>query len=246
MPAGGRLVIETGNVVVADSEIGGATKLPPGDYVRLSISDSGVGMSSDVLQKAFEPFFTTKQPGKGTGLGLSTIYGFVEQANGTVTIYSEVGRGTTVNIYLPRVDQPADERPADSQPRAVPMARGERVLLVEDNAGVRLATRGQLEVLGYVVTDAANGPAALEILKSGRAFDIVFSDVVMEGGMSGFDVVKWVRTNVPSAKVLLASGYPDEVLRAQEPGSAHIEILRKPYSREELGFALRSALDRRG
>lgn len=244
MPAGGRLVIETSNTTINDPTVAMATKLTPGAYVQLSISDTGVGMSNAVLQKAFEPFFTTKEPGKGTGLGLSTIYGFVQQAGGAVTIYSEEGIGTTVNIYLPRAEQVAAEEPIAASPAAVtPMSAGERVLLVEDNPDVRMVARSQLELLGYKTIEAVNGPAAIEILNSGEPVDIVFSDVVMSGGMSGFDVVNWLREHRPNCRFLLASGYPDEVLRLQGASSRHIEILRKPYSRHELAVALRQALD---
>ena len=244
MPNGGKLVIETSNVTIGESEIGGETKLPPGDYVRFAMSDTGTGMSADVLQKALEPFFTTKEPGKGTGLGLSTIYGFVRQANGAIAIYSEIGRGTTVNLYLPRADQSGARSSQNAKIADVPAPAGTRVLLVEDNAGVRQVTRSQLEILDCAVTEASTGPAAIEILKSGRSFDIIFSDVVMAGGMSGFDVARWVRGNVAGGKILLASGYPDEVLRTQGQGDAEIEILRKPYSRAELAQALRRTLER--
>ncbi len=244
MPAGGRLVIETSNITIADETVAAATKLVPGAYVRLSISDTGFGMSNAVLQKAFEPFFTTKEPGKGTGLGLSTIYGFVQQAGGAVTIYSEQGTGTTVNIYLPRAEQVSAEEPAAASPAAVtPMSAGERVLLVEDNPDVRMVAHSQLELLGYKIIEASNGPAAIEILNGGEPVDIVFSDVVMSGGMSGFDVVNWLRAHRPDCRFLLASGYPDEVLRLQGVNNKHLEILRKPYSRHELAVALRQVLD---
>ena len=243
MPKGGRLIIETTNVSVDDGRVGTVNKLIAGDYVRLSVSDTGSGMTPDVLRHAFEPFFTTKQPGKGTGLGLSTIYGFAQELGGTVTIYSEIGQGTTVSVYVPRSDgQQADSR-RDRPGDLVPASGGETVLLVEDNADVRSVTRSRLAGLGYSVIDAESGPAALEVLRSGTVINVVFSDVVMAGGMSGFDVAQWVRSNRPELKMLLTSGYADEVLRAQDRQLAGLKILRKPYSRGALAQAIRQTLD---
>ena len=243
MPNGGKLIIETANITVEADEVGGESKLPAGDYVRLSVSDTGVGMGPEILQKAFEPFFTTKEPGKGTGLGLSTIYGFVQQANGALTMYSEIGRGTTVNLYLPQAERRQGGTGSKPNDDVLPLSAGERVLLVEDNPEVREVTRSQLEALGYIVVETSSGPAALDVLKDGQAVDVVFSDVVMAGGMSGFDVARWVQTHAAAKKVLLASGYPDEVLRTEDTSSLRIEILRKPYSRAELARALRRTLD---
>ena len=242
MPNGGKLIIQTSNSTLDDGEIASDGRLPAGDYVRLSISDTGVGMAPEVLQKAFEPFFTTKEPGKGTGLGLSTVYGFAQHARGAATIYSEVGRGTTVNLYLPRADQLGTGMGRSAMTAGVPNVAGTSVLLVEDNPDVRQVTKGQLELLGCHVTDVASGPAAIDVLSSGRSFRVVLSDVVMAGGMSGFDVVRWVRSHAPDSAVLLASGYPDEVLRQQKPDDSDFDILRKPYSRSELARALRRVL----
>ena len=162
MPDGGKLVIETKNVRL-DEERRGQRKsaCTPGDYVRLSVSDTGVGMSPEVLARVFEPFFTTKEPGKGTGLGLSVIYGFVKQSGGHVTIYSEVGKGTTVNIYLPRA-MAADGRSQAGRRRSRCCGRrdGETVLLVEDNAEVRTVTARRLLHLGYTVIEAENAAAS--------------------------------------------------------------------------------------
>ncbi len=242
MPKGGKLIIETANVAFdgADSEFG--FKINAGDYVRLSVSDTGTGMPVNVLRHAFEPFFTTKEPGKGTGLGLSTIYGFVQQVNGTVTIYSEVGQGTTVNLYLPRAvgDSEAAAKPKTAS--NVPMASGERILLVEDNPDVRAVATEQLHALGYTVTAAASGPEALQNLTAER-FDLVFSDVVMAGGMSGFDVARWVAAHAPGLPVVLTSGYPDGVLGAAVQDNTRPFLLRKPFSRDELARSIRHAID---
>jgi len=242
MPKGGRLLIETANVTAEQGQIGTIDRLPAGDYVRLSVSDTGTGMTGDVLAHAFEPFFTTKQPGRGTGLGLSTIYGFVRQSDGTATIYSEPDLGTTVTLYLPRTD---DDAPAVPELRDdhVPLARGETLLLVEDNAEVREVTRQRLEILGYRVLEASNGATALATLAIGTQVHIVFSDVVMAGGLSGFDVAREVRQRWPTTRILLTSGYPDDILRGQSTEMQDLRILRKPYNRLELAKALRDVLD---
>jgi CheY-like chemotaxis protein len=200
-------------------------------------------MSSEVLEKAFEPFYTTKSPGKGTGLGLSTIYGFVRQLGGGVTIYSEVGHGSTINVYIPAAEGQAAGPSGEEQTANVPVSLGELILLVEDNDEVREVTKQRLVQLGYEVLEAASGQAAVDILEAGHNADLVFSDVVMPGGMSGFDVVRWVRSNVPAIKVLLSSGFADEVVRDQDRPLADIKILRKPYNRSALAHALRRALD---
>jgi CheY-like chemotaxis protein len=196
-----------------------------------------------VLQHAIEPFFTTKQPGKGTGLGLSTVYGFTQELGGTVTIYSELGHGTTVSVYLPRSDSQHAPPTRDRASEVVPLSAGEVVLLVEDNAEVRRVTASRLFELGYRVIDVDSGPAALEVLKSDQAVDVVFSDIVMAGGMSGFDVAQWVQMHRSELRLLLTSGYADEALRVQERPAAGLKILRKPYNRSELARAIRSTID---
>ena len=242
MPKGGRLIIETANVTAEDDEIGLIDRLKAGCYVRLSVSDSGSGMAPEVLARAFEPFFTTKQPGRGTGLGLSTIYGFAQQSGGTATVYSEAGLGTTVNLYLPRVDETA---PAPFAVRGTesPAARGETILIVEDNAAVRDVAHQRLAALGYTVVEAENGVAAIGALEGGLAADLVFSDVVMTGGLTGFDVARIVRSRWPHIRILLTSGYPDDLLREQGGALQDLRILRKPHSRSELAITLREVLE---
>jgi CheY-like chemotaxis protein len=242
MPKGGKLIIETDNVSL-DAEGASRRSLPPGDYVSLAITDTGVGMPAEVLARAFEPFFTTKAPGKGTGLGLSGVYGLVRQLGGAIAIESEVGVGTSLSILLPRVDGLVAEAGSGPERESIPVSGGEKVLLVEDNIGVRQVTRTRLEDLGYVVTEAAGGADAIEILSSGQAVDIVFSDVVMPGGLSGFDVCRWVREHRPSTRLLLTSGFAEKALEEQAEPVGEVEILRKPYDRGELARALRRALD---
>lgn len=243
MPRGGRLVIETANVTADAGQIGAIEKLPAGAYVRLSVSDSGTGMSPDVLRHAFEPFFTTKPTGKGTGLGLSTIYGFAEQSGGTATIYSEPGVGTTVSLYLPRV-APTDDVAAMARDTAQPpIGQGETILLVEDNAAVRAVTSERLAALNYRVVEAESGPAAIALLEQGAKADLVFSDVIMAGGLSGYDVARAVRGLRPDTPVLLTSGYPDDILRAEALEVQGLRMLRKPYNRDELARHIRETLD---
>lgn len=244
MPKGGRLVIETRNVTVDDAAAAATPELLQGSYVVLSVSDTGHGMSPEVKARAFEPFFTTKGggTGKGTGLGLATIYGFVKQSGGHATITSEIGRGTTVEVYLPAVPATSavDEQPVVKGP--LPTGHGRRILVVEDNESVRRLTRRRLEDLGYAVTDAQNAVAALEFLAANRDFDLVFTDVVMPGGMSGIDLAREVATHFPGTAVLLTTGYAEEMLHLHGgPGPAP-GLIRKPYSQAELARTVAAVL----
>jgi len=241
MPQGGKLVVETRNIEV-DTEHGDEqSELPPGQYVQLSISDTGVGMLPQVRDRAFEPFFTTKEKGRGTGLGLAMVYGFVKQSGGHVTIYSEPGLGTTINLYLPRSDalRPKAVRKRDAASDAV--AR-ETVLVVEDDDRVRQLTIKRLKLIGYQVVEASDGPAALEILKRGDAVDLVFTDLVMPGGLSGREVAGRARTLRPGVKVLLTSGYAEELVHGEDLQREHLKVLRKPYQQADLVAALREVL----
>jgi len=244
MPDGGRIIIETANVVLTETDQPAGVDLPPGDYVRVAMSDTGTGMPADVRQRAFEPFFTTKQPGKGTGLGLSTIYGFARQSGGTATLVSEMGQGTTVTILLPRLkSEPVAISRGPSAERSQ-VGRGERILLVEDSTEVRQVTRPRLEALGYQVQEAASGVDAIAFLQTGSdAVDAVLSDVVMPGGASGYDVAKHVATHSPRIRVLLTSGYADEAARVHDVSVPKPRLLRKPYSSSELARALRDVID---
>lgn len=242
MPNGGTIIIETDVATIEDQD--GEGKLALGSYVRLSVTDTGTGMPPEVLSRAFEPFFTTKRSGKGTGLGLSTVHGFAQQSGGAVTAYSEPGRGTTINLYLPRLDDKGAVRRAGAAGSELPMGRGETVLLVEDNAGVRDVARQRLDALGYRVIEAGSGPEAIKSLQDhGSEIRVLFSDVVMPGGMSGYELAEWAAANAPAVRILLASGYPDEVARGQATQRLSLRLLRKPYGRAELARALRQILD---
>jgi len=233
MPGGGNLVIETRNVAAREAGLS-----EDGDFVQISVSDSGLGMSPDVLERAFEPFFTTKEPGRGTGLGLSTVYGFAEQSGGHVSITSAPSAGTTVNIYLPRATQAIEPKAASAEP--VPLSENaEVVLVVEDNPDVRELTLQRVEGLGYVALGAETGTAAVSMLEQHPDITLVLSDIVMAGGMSGYDLARWIGAHKPEVRVLLTSGYaPDD----QKSEAADLPVLRKPYKRAELANALRDAL----
>ncbi len=241
MPNGGKLVISTSNKALGPDDVAGEAGLTPGDYVMLSVSDTGVGIPRENIARVFEPYFTTKQAGRGTGLGLSTIYGFAKQSGGHLTIYSEIGKGTSVRLYLPRA---TGENATAGRPAAVPeQAAGETVLVVEDNPAVRDVTVKRLDMLGYRVETAENGLAAVAKLQSTTKIDLVFSDVVMPGGMSGFDLASWVRANRPGVRLLLTSGFTGEVAQNGENVALRdIEVLRKPYATAELARAVREAL----
>jgi PAS domain S-box-containing protein len=239
MPNGGALIIETRNVGGAEVPF----DTPGRDYILVSVSDTGEGMPPEVQERAFEPFFSTKEPGRGTGLGLSTVYGFAEQSGGHAKIVSEMGKGTTVNLYLPRAEPNISAQ--TSEPAEVPLSEeNEVVLVVEDNADVRELTLQRVEGLGYVAREADSGPAAISILESGEHVDVVLSDIVMAGGMSGYDLARWVSDNAPAVKVVLTTGYAAEETRHDAHALGAIPILRKPYKRSELAIALSTALRR--
>ncbi len=244
MPNGGKLVLETKNLLIEDPEFAKEVGLAPGGYVRFSVSDTGQGMTPEVLNRAFEPFFTTKEAGNGTGLGLSVIYGFAKQSKGEITIYSEVGRGTTVNLYLPRArsDDAGASEPETRGPYARLSGAGEIILVVEDQPQVREVTVRRLLQLGYEVMEADSAVSAIELLRKGTSVDLIFSDVVMPGGKTGLDLAGWVREHRPSLPVVLTSGFAEDV--AQTASHApRLDILRKPYGRDELAAAIRAALD---
>ncbi|MGH6883457.1 MAG: response regulator, partial [Hypericibacter sp.] len=216
----------------------------PGDYVMLAVTDSGLGMTPDVLARAAEPFFTTKDVGKGSGLGLSMIYGFAKQSNGHLKIYSEAGHGTTVRLYLPR---PAGDAPdaVTAVPATVPAAaRSETILAVEDDAGVRSLVVSQLTGLGYQVIEAANGPQALAILETDRKVDLLFTDVVMPGGMTGKVLAERALATRPALKVLFTSGYTENTIVYHGKLDAEVHFLAKPYKLETLAQKIREALER--
>ena len=242
MPDGGRMVIQTENASIDPAAARSETGQKPGDFVRVSVTDTGIGMPPDILARAFEPFFTTKEGGRGTGLGLSTIYGFAQQSGGFAQIYSEVGEGTTVNIYLPRADVEASTIPEKTSSEVLFSERGETILVVEDSEAVRENAMQRLEGLGYAVQEASSGAEAIAMLEQGAKVALVFSDVVMTGGVSGFDLARWIDQYRPDVRILLTSGFSAEALEDRAGGDRAIRILRKPYNRHDLSIAMRQAL----
>ncbi len=247
MPSGGRLLIQTRNTHLDKDYAAREPGLQAGEYVVIEVTDDGHGMPPDVLAHAAEPFFTTKKEGKGTGLGLAMVYGFVKQSSGHMKIYSEVGRGTTIRLYLPRLSGKSKETGVSAPPPSAVQVR-ETVLVVEDNLELRRLVVGQLRDLGYRVIEAADGAQALEIANGPEEIDLVFSDVVMSGHVSGLDLVREFRRRRPGVKLLLTSGFPGAMSakeRELEPGFV-VPILTKPYRREELARQLRAVLDQTG
>ena len=245
MPKGGRLTIATGNQHLDAAYATLNPAVAPGDYAMITVSDTGTGMAPEVLASVFEPFFTTKEQGKGTGLGLSMVFGFASQSGGHVSIYSEPGLGTTIRLFLPRAPDIAESQaPMRSlSPIGLEKGLGKTVLVVEDNAAMRKAVANQLLVLNYRVLEAESAPTALVMLETEKP-DLVFSDVVMPGGMDGFDLAARVRTRWPSVRVLLTSGFSDGQWRAPADGSdLSLRLLSKPYDQEQLARAVWETLN---
>ena len=244
MPEGGSLIISTANVPLDEQYQITNPEVPPGYYVMISVTDTGEGMPPDILKKVFEPFFTTKEVGKGSGLGLSMVYGFVKQSNGHVSIYSEPKLGTTVRIYLPSNIQKADgevkiHRHDDEQ---VPGGR-ETILIAEDDDFVRTFAVNCLESLGYKVISASDGHEVLSLLSQGCNPDVLFTDIVMPGGMNGLELTDQARKLRPKLKVLLTSGYALDALTSRGRLEAETAVLHKPYRKAVLAQHLRRIID---
>jgi CheY-like chemotaxis protein len=241
MPKGGRLIIETARAEI-DNDYASADSITPGMYVSLVVTDTGTGMPPEVVQRAFEPFYTTKGPGAGSGLGLSMVYGFVKQSRGHIKLYSEPGVGTTVRLYLPEGAGKAE--PAGVSPAGiVPETKDERtILVVEDDLRVRRVTIRRLRELGYNVIEADSGPAALVALDRHDRIDLLFTDIVMPGGMTGVELAQEVRQRRPGLRILLTSGYaePNALTGGQLTGN--VAWLGKPYSINDLDAKLHELL----
>ncbi|WP_377829185.1 ATP-binding protein [Bradyrhizobium lupini] len=240
MQLGGRLTIEARNVSLGESDLDINGEPRPGDYVMVAVIDTGSGMTAEVASRAFEPFFTTKEVGKGTGLGLSMVYGFVRQSGGLVQMQSAPRQGSTVRLFFPRLATPPNEDA--SPPEGIVTREGsETILVVEDNDMVRTYVESELKTLGYRVITAASGPAALDLLRQSGDIDLLFTDVVMPGGMFGPELARQAIQLRPGLKVLFTSGYSQNPVSAPDAiGDAR--ILTKPFRRRDLGAMLRSAL----
>jgi PAS domain S-box-containing protein len=243
MERAGTLTIEASNVVLDAQHTLLHLDVAPGPYVLLAISDTGCGMSPEVMERAFEPFFTTKPEGRGTGLGLSMVYGFVKQTDGHIHIDSEVGRGTTIQIYLPRALQAEVVR---NEVAASPVEGGtETILVVEDDAAVRATVVEQLTELGYRVLKAHDGRSALAVIQSGLPVDLLFTDVVMPGPLRSPDLARQAKVLLPDLEVLFTSGYAENAIAHGGRLDPGVSLLSKPYRREELALKLRNQLRNR-
>lgn len=245
MPDGGDIIVSTELVELGvELDRGLGTKvdkgmvgeLPPGAYVKVAVSDTGEGMSSEVAKRALEPFFTTKEVGRGTGLGLSQVYGFITQSGGDIAIVSAEGKGTTIELYLPLIEEVPDTADVYTEQMSV-----ETVLLVEDEPDLLSAASALFQSIGYEVLSASNAPEAIEILKTSRAINILFSDIVLTLGMSGIELARMVRKDFPSIKIVLASGYPLATLHREHGEIDEFTFIHKPYRLADLAKVLRAS-----
>jgi DNA-binding response OmpR family regulator len=244
MPDGGKLLIETANAQLDEEYAALNIDVTVGDYVMLAVTDSGTGMPPEVIERAFDPFFTTKSTGKGTGLGLSMVYGFAKQSGGHVKIYSEVGHGTTIKLYLPRAAKEAGSPPIEARRQApVRAAENETILVVEDDPGLRQVAVKLIADLGYAVRQAENPKDALAILAVDEGIDLVFSDIVMPGGMTGVNLAAIVKDLYPAIRVLLTTGYSEVFIKSEDGNTQQTELISKPYRKQDLAEKIRSMLD---
>jgi len=245
MPRGGRLSIEIARVKLDVDYAQMYPNVRTGDYVLVSVTDNGEGMPPEVKQRAFEPFYTTKGVGSGTGLGLSMVYGFAKQSGGQIQLYSEEGQGTSVRIFLPATQPTVDAAAAPDGKATAPQTLpggSEKILAVEDDARVRRIAVSRLTDLGYAVVEAENGVQALAKLRENKDIALLFTDVVMPGGMTGDELAQIVRAEHPHVKVLFTSGYAEPEIAGRELAVSG-SWLKKPYTARELALRLRELLD---
>ena len=264
MPDGGHLTIETQPVYLDKAYAGKHPEVEPGHYVMVAVSDTGTGIPPEVLEKVFQPFFTTKETGKGSGLGLAMVYGFIKQSGGHISVYSEVGHGTAIKMYLPRQFASGEDVPAvtetaaeeamaaapepavieETPPLTLAVKTAPKLLVVEDQEAVRAVACGFLADFGYEVIEAEDGLQALAKLQENPDIDLMFSDVVMPGGMNGFDLAQAARSMRPGLKIVHTSGYPKgAMVHQEEPRFREGFIIMKPYRREDLHKIIKDALD---
>ncbi len=243
MPGGGNLTIETQNAELDEDYTARNAEVKPGEYVQLSVSDTGSGMSLDVIERCFEPFYTTKEAEKGTGLGLSMVYGFVKQSGGHIKVYSEVGHGTSVTLYFPRA-MSHHKTLARSEVTA-PIAKGECILIVEDNSDLRTVSTRQLSDLGYRTLEASDGKQALDVLAAHPEIALLFSDIVMPGGITGIELARVARERYPQLKILLTSGYAARATANGFHDIGGLDFLMKPFRKHELANKLRDLIEQK-
>ncbi len=248
MTDGGKLTIETANASLDDAYVSALTEpVAPGQYVLIAVSDTGCGMDQETLAKVFEPFFTTKEVGKGTGLGLSQVYGFTCQTGGHVHLYSKVGEGTTVRLYLPRaIGGEAIVRERNLTLVPIPHGGGETILLVEDDADLRDFSAGALRELGYQVLAVSSGPPALEVIRSATQIDLLFTDVVLPDGMNGRNLAAEALNHRTNLKVLFTTGYTRNAIVHHGRLEGGVHLIGKPFTFEELATKVRAVLDAPG
>ena len=242
MPSGGRLTVEVQNTTLGETDVDVNGEARPGDYVMVAVTDTGTGMTAEVASRSFEPFFTTKEVGKGTGLGLSMVYGFARQSGGSMQIRSEPGHGTVVKLFFPRVGTPRTGAAPSPAQRATPTG-SETILVVEDDDMVRFYVESELKALGYRVIVTRNAPDALDILRGPEIIHLLFTDVVMPGGMFGTELADEAVRLRPRLKILLTSGHTEHPVDAVDGDGSEVRILNKPYRRHDLASMLRSVLN---
>jgi CheY-like chemotaxis protein len=240
MPDGGKLTLETGNVMLDEAYSQSNPEVKPGPYVMVAVSDTGAGIPATVRDKVFEPFFTTKEIGKGTGLGLSMVYGFVKQSGGHIKIYSEEGHGTTIKLYLPRTAE--ESLPIADVASATVTGGNEAILVVEDDELVRNYVIAQLNSLGYATLAAASAAEALALVEGGARFDLLFTDVIMPGGMNGRQLADALTRRWPSLRVLYTSGYTENAIVHHGRLDPGVALLNKPYRKTDLAQKIREVL----
>ncbi len=242
MPNGGELMIETAEVTLDESYAAHHDEVSPGRYVKVSVSDTGDGISPETLKKVFEPFFTTKEVGEGSGLGLSMVYGFAKQSGGHIAIYSELGRGTSVNLFLPSsIEAESSEKVLDDKPDSTDGS--ERILLVEDDEDLRKVPARFLDNAGYRVVEAKNSEEAIHHMLNEEAFDMLFTDVVLPGGMNGVEIAERAKLLQPNIKILFTTGYAENAIVHNGTLDPGVEVITKPYRRAELLEKIRKILD---
>jgi len=244
MPEGGRLTIETANAYLDEEYVASiAEPVAPGQYVVIAVTDTGHGMDAATLEKVFEPFFTTKAVGQGTGLGLSQVYGFIRQSNGHVRIYSEVGHGTTIKLYLPRVTKALVDAGLEEAKATSALGGDETILVVEDHDDLRAYSTGVLRELGYTVLEAPHGPAALAILAKAGHVDLLFTDVVLPEGMDGRQLATAARSLQPDLRILFTTGYSRNAIVHNGRLDAGVQLVSKPFTFDSLALKVRAVLD---
>jgi len=244
MKGSGTLTIEINNVTLDEAYASQHDEVTPGDYIMVAVSDTGEGMSNEVLEQAFEPFYTTKGVGEGSGLGLPMVYGFVKQSGGHITIDSEVGRGTTVKLFMRRTRESVKSASTEVDSRELTRGK-ERILIVEDEDDIRKVTIAILDGQGYKVSEAANGKEALSLLQNGETFDLLFTDVILPGGMNGVEIAEAAKILQPEICILYATGYAEDAIAHGGELKPGVTLLKKPFESATLLEKIRDILDKK-